>query len=80
MIKKYLYALFLYGVTLWDLYTLSNEIKIFFIIINHKRHLAMYIVTPKQYKYNVRYKYLGPERRQSSRTNSMSHDIQNGAK
>jgi hypothetical protein len=61
MIKKYLYALFLYGVTIWNLYTLSNEIKIFLIIINYKWHLVMCIVTPKQYIYNVRYKYLGPE-------------------
>jgi hypothetical protein len=80
MIKKCLYALFLYDVIFWDLYILSNKIKIFLIIINHKGHLSMCIMTPKQYIYNVRYKYLGPERRQSSRAHSMSHDIQNGAK
>jgi hypothetical protein len=34
-------------VTFWDLYILSNEIKIFLIIIDHKRHLAMCIMTPK---------------------------------
>jgi hypothetical protein len=40
----------------------------------------MCIVTPKQYKNNVRYKYLGPERRQLSRAHSMSNDIQNAVK
>jgi hypothetical protein len=54
-------GLFLYGMKLWDLYTLSNEIKTFLIIIKHKQNLAMCIVTPKQYRYNIRYKYLGPE-------------------
>jgi hypothetical protein len=39
--------MFLYSVTLWDLYTLSNEIKTLLIIIDHKRHLAMFIMTPK---------------------------------
>jgi hypothetical protein len=53
----------LYGVTLWDLYTLSNEIKTLSIIIDHKRHLKMYIMTPEQYRYNVRYKYLSPGQR-----------------
>jgi hypothetical protein len=54
--------MFLYGVTLWDPYTFSNEIKTLSIIIDHKRHLAMCIMIPKQYKYNIRYKYLGPGR------------------
>jgi hypothetical protein len=72
--------MFLYDVTLWDPYTLSNEIKTLLIIINHKRHLTMCIMTPKQYRYNVRYKYLDLRRRQSSWTHFMSHDIQNGAK
>jgi hypothetical protein len=51
--------MFLYGVILWDRYILSNEIKTHLIIIDHKRHLAMCIVIPKQYEYNVRYKYFG---------------------
>jgi hypothetical protein len=72
--------MFLYGVTHWDLYTLSNEIKTLLIIIYHKRYLAMCIVTPKQYRYNIRYKYIGPKRRQSSRAHSILHDFQNGAK
>jgi hypothetical protein len=66
--------------TVWPFMTcihLANEIKIFLIIIDHKRHLAMCIVTPKQYRYNVRYKYLSPEWQQSSWAHSMSHDIQN---
>jgi hypothetical protein len=54
MIKKYFMLLFLYSVTFWDLYTLSNEIKT---LLNHHRH----IVTYKQYRYNVRYKYLSHE-------------------
>jgi hypothetical protein len=52
--------MFLYGVTFWDLYILSNDIKIFLIIIGHKQHPTMCIVTHKQYRYNVRYKYLSP--------------------
>jgi hypothetical protein len=40
----------------------------------------MCIMTPKQYRYNVRYKYFGPGRQQSSRADFISYDIQNDVK
>jgi hypothetical protein len=59
-------------VWLLGMYILNNEIKYFLFIINHQQYLAMCIVIHKQYKYNVRYKYLDLERRQSYRTHFMS--------
>jgi hypothetical protein len=62
------------------MYTLSNEIKTLSIIIDHKWHITMCIMAPKQYNYNVRYKYLGPGRRQSSRLitwHMISRTVQN---